>query len=838
MEENLHIRFSENTPNAVSSLPDWLFDIDALTRTMNYEPITADLPFSQYPKSSQDDGFQPSSDSGKKVDEYPSKGSKCKDQEKQDNVNITNNVNTVSLTVNATSTDELPFDLDMPALEDVDTFNFSNEDEDDGEIADMNNLETTIQVSTTPTTRIHKDHPLDQVIGDLHSNTQTRHMSKNLEEHRAIGTKWVFQNKKDERGIVIRNKARLVVQRHTQEKGIDYDEVFAPVARYKAIRLFLAYACFKDFVVYQMDVKSAFLYGKIEEEVYVCQQTGFEDLDFLDKMYKVEKALYRLHQALRAWYETLSTYLLENGFHRGKNRQDLIHQKAQRFTKVKNASTPMETQKPLLMDEDGEEVDLHMYRSMIGSLMYLTSSRPDIMFVVFKLLLRQEPSTGKRKYMPRKAKRKDTQVPQLSGPIESVADEAVYMELDDRLVRLATTASSLEVKRNSGNINKIQSKATPNESSSQGTDSDGGPRCQDTKGDTITQTRSERVSKLSNDSLLARGNTLQSDEDARVESYDDNEDLGKDASKQERKIYDIDDDEDITPVNDHNDEQMFVANQDLGGEEVFVAKQDENVIEKEVDAAQEKGKVIMIEEPMKLKKKDQIMLDEEVGLKLQAELQAKFDKEQRLTKEQQELNDAEKATLFMQLLEKRGKFFAAKREERRGTDHQQELNKELREKKEEEQTTNKSSTKKYHVTELVEESSKKAKAELIEESLRRAGTKQEQESSKKQKIDDDKETTELKQLVKIIPNEEELTIDAIPLAVKPPSIVDWKIHKERKKSYYKIIRADGSSKIYLVFSHMLKSFDKEDVETLWKLVKAKHGSTRPEEDYEECYGVI
>ncbi|GKC31741.1 putative ribonuclease H-like domain-containing protein [Tanacetum coccineum] len=134
----------------------------------------------------------------------------------------------------------------------------------------------------------------------------------------AISTKWVIRNKKDERGIVVKNKARLVAQGHTQEEGIDYDEVFAPVARIEAIRLFMAYASFKDFVVYQMDVKSAFLYGKIEEEVYVCQPPGFEDPYFPDKVYKVEKALYGLHQAPRAWYETLSTYLLDNGFHRGQ----------------------------------------------------------------------------------------------------------------------------------------------------------------------------------------------------------------------------------------------------------------------------------------------------------------------------------------------------------------------------------------------------------------------------------------------------------------------------------------------------------------------------------------
>ncbi|GJV70564.1 putative ribonuclease H-like domain-containing protein [Tanacetum coccineum] len=271
---------------------------------------------------------------------------------------------------------------------------------------------------------------------------------------RAIGTKWVYRNKKDERGIVIRNKARLVAQGYTQEEGIDYDEVFAPVARIEAIRLFLAYASFKDFVVYQMDVKSAFLYGKIEEEVYVCQPPGFEDPEFPDRVYKVEKALYGLHQAPRAWYETLSTYLLDNGFQRGQidktlfikrvksdillvqvyvddiifgstkkklciEFEKLMHKKFQMssmgeltfflglqvtqkddgifisqdkyvdeilkkfgFSTVKTASTPMETSKPLLKDAEAEDVDVHLYRSMIGSLMYLTSSRPDIMFVV------------------------------------------------------------------------------------------------------------------------------------------------------------------------------------------------------------------------------------------------------------------------------------------------------------------------------------------------------------------------------------------------------------------------------------------------------------------------
>ncbi|GJR53616.1 putative ribonuclease H-like domain-containing protein [Tanacetum coccineum] len=238
--------------------------------------------------------------------------------------------------------------------------------------------------------------------------------------HRAIGTKWIFRNKKDERGIVIRNKARLVAQGYTQEEGIDYDDVFAPT----------------------------------EEEVYVCQPPGFEDPDYPDKVYKVVKALYGLHQAPRAWYETLANYLLGNGFQRGKIDQTLfikrqkgdillvqvyvddiifgstnkelctgfeklmkdkfqmssmgepnlflglqVQQKHDgifisqdkyvdeilkkfNYNDVKSSTTPVDLEKPLVKDGDADDVDVHLYRSMIRSLMYLIASGPDIMFAV------------------------------------------------------------------------------------------------------------------------------------------------------------------------------------------------------------------------------------------------------------------------------------------------------------------------------------------------------------------------------------------------------------------------------------------------------------------------
>ncbi|GJZ41762.1 putative ribonuclease H-like domain-containing protein [Tanacetum coccineum] len=345
--------------------------------------------------------------------------------------------------------------------EDLDTYNSPFADQVMGVEADFNNMEPSTVFSPIPTTRIHYIHPKNQIIRDPKSAVQTIGMSKkSSREHAMISyiqkqrrtnhkdfhnclfacflsqqepTKitqalddesWVeamqkelLLNKKDERGIVVKNKARLVAQGYKQEEGIDYDEVFAPVARIEAIRLFLAYALFMNFLVYQMDVKSVILYCTIEEEVYVSQPLGFVDLKFPEKVYKMEKALYGLHQAPRAWYETLSTYLLDNGFYR--DFEQIMHKRFQMsstgeltfflglqvkqkedgifisqdkyvgeilkkfgFSSIKTASTPMETNKALTKDEDGEDVDIHLYRSMIGSLMHLTSSRPDIMFSV------------------------------------------------------------------------------------------------------------------------------------------------------------------------------------------------------------------------------------------------------------------------------------------------------------------------------------------------------------------------------------------------------------------------------------------------------------------------
>ncbi|GJX87525.1 ribonuclease H-like domain-containing protein [Tanacetum coccineum] len=185
-------------------------------------------------------------------------------------------------------------DSQITALEDIyDNQNdgiFTNASYDDeGAVADFTNLETTMNVSPIPTSRIHSIHPITQILRDPTSAVLTRSkVNKSLGAHafKAIGTKWVHRNKKDRRGVVVRNKARLVAQGYRQEEGIGYDEVFAPVARIEAIRIFLAFASYMGFIVYQMNVKSAFLYGTIDEEVYVSQPLGFVDPKFPKKVYK------------------------------------------------------------------------------------------------------------------------------------------------------------------------------------------------------------------------------------------------------------------------------------------------------------------------------------------------------------------------------------------------------------------------------------------------------------------------------------------------------------------------------------------------------------------------
>ncbi|GKA71586.1 putative ribonuclease H-like domain-containing protein, partial [Tanacetum coccineum] len=368
VEENLHIGFLENKPMIEGTGPKWLFDIDSLTQSMNYVPVTAgtvsndsagtseensqdcivmpiwkDTSYLDSPTKNVDNGEPKTTDDAQKQVEDGLNNENA-EQERFADDSSSKDVNVVGQQVNTASPDVNTGSLKLNVVgPSVSTASPNEEDstEEEPEV-DLGNITNSYIVPTTPNTRIHKDHPIDNVIREIEPTSITKALSdlswvEAMQEEllqfklqqvwilvdlpnrkKAIRTKWVFRNKKDKRGIVIRNKARLVAQGHRQEECIDYEEVFAPVARIEAIRLFLAYANFMGFLVYQIDVKSAFLYGTIEEEVYVTQPPGFKDPDHPDKVYTMVKALYGLHQAPRAWYENLANYLLSNGFKRGK----------------------------------------------------------------------------------------------------------------------------------------------------------------------------------------------------------------------------------------------------------------------------------------------------------------------------------------------------------------------------------------------------------------------------------------------------------------------------------------------------------------------------------------
>nr|GEU49020.1 ribonuclease H-like domain-containing protein [Tanacetum cinerariifolium] len=698
----------------------------------------------------------------------------------------------------------------------------------------------------------------------------------------------------------------------------------------------------------EIDVKSAFIYGKIEEEVYVCQPPGFEDPDFLDKVYKVEKAIYGLYQALGAWPDIMfalcacARYQVNpkvSHLHAVKRIFRLISWQCKKQTMVANSTTEAEyvaalsccgqatvkaktvnreVQLQALVDKRSTMASViiclatnqkfnfskYIFESMVKNLdnvtkilMYLRVGKdfferetplfPTMMVQAQEdmgeglanptdphhtpIVIQPSTSQPQKTKQHRKPRRKVTEVPQPSDLTKHVADEAVNKKMDYSLERAATTATSLDTEQDRG-VNTPQS----------GEDSlqlnELMELCTKLQQRVLDLESTKTTQALEIDNLKRRVKKLKRGKRSRThvlkriykvrlsESVESSEDKGlgeDDASKQEM-VANIDANKDIYLVNVYNDEDMFDVDQDLGVDTaattptisndkvtldqalvelkhtkpkakakwiVFHEPEESTTTTSAIPKpkSQDKCKAKMIKEPVKLKNKDQIQLDEEVTLKLQAELQAEFDKEQRLVgerahqevkanialikswddiqakinadyqlaerlqaEEQQELIDEEKATLFMQLLEKRRKAFK------------------------------RVNTFVDFRTKLVEESSKKADAEVIKGSSKRAGTELEQESFKKQKINDDKDTSKLNQLVKIIPEKEGVAIDAIPLAVKPLSIVNWKIQKEGKKSYYKIIRADGSLKVYLIFSHMLKDFDKEDVETMWKLVKAKY----------------
>nr|GEU29067.1 ribonuclease H-like domain-containing protein [Tanacetum cinerariifolium] len=415
VEENLHIKFLENKPLIISNGPKWLFDIDTLTESMNYVPVIAGTNSNDFvgkgasfdigqssmeARPSQDyilmslwnngllfDSSPKDSDGDNQDDDGPNTKSEIYNQERPNAENSTKDVNTIRPSINTASSN---INTASPTVSTVrlskDFFGTDNDMRSlDGVELDIRNISTTYVVPTTPNTRIHKDHSLDNVIGDIQFG--------------------VFRNKKDERGIVVRNKARLVAQGCTQEEGIDYDEVFSLVIRIKAIRLFLLYASFMGFLVYQIDVKRALLYGRIKEEVYVYARliklySSRDKKDILLVQVYVDDIIFGstkkelcikfevlMHDKFQmSLMGELTLFLGLQVMHKSDgifiSQAKYVDEILRKFmyNDVKPANTSMDKENALLKDSDGDDVDVHLYRSMIESLMYLTSSRPYIMF--------------------------------------------------------------------------------------------------------------------------------------------------------------------------------------------------------------------------------------------------------------------------------------------------------------------------------------------------------------------------------------------------------------------------------------------------------------------------
>ncbi|GJX01286.1 putative ribonuclease H-like domain-containing protein [Tanacetum coccineum] len=421
VQENLHIGFLENKPMIEGNGPKWLFDIDSLTQSMNYVPVVAGTFSNNFAgiqgvsesstSSQQDQDIQDCivmpiwNDASYSGDAAPRSVADAQIQDKdglhdendatekshddsslKDNGTAVQQVNTARPEINTGSREvstAVP-EVNTATPEDLVGPSHASEDTqvEDQEI-ELGNIPQSYAVPTTPHTRIHKDHPIKHVIGDVQSSVQTRRMKTSYSEqgflsaiyegkthqdlHTCLFACFLSQEEPKRVSKALSDPAWVEAMQeellqfklqkvwilmdlpkghraigHTQEEGIDYDEVFAPVARIEAIRMFLAYASYMGFVVYQMDVKSAFLYGQIEEEVQQKKKCIFISQDKY------------VNEILRKY----------------------------NYTDVKSASTPIDLEKPLVQDRDAADVDEHLYRSMIGSLMYLTASKPDIMFAV------------------------------------------------------------------------------------------------------------------------------------------------------------------------------------------------------------------------------------------------------------------------------------------------------------------------------------------------------------------------------------------------------------------------------------------------------------------------
>ncbi|KAJ9538953.1 LOW QUALITY PROTEIN: hypothetical protein OSB04_031686 [Centaurea solstitialis] len=447
IEESDNVKYNENTPNIPGSGPNWLFDIDSLTNSLNMSYTV-----------NTGSGTEQAQETSPTFVMFPMPLVDSNDACTTDEPHVDDQTESGT----AEKTDDQPIEESSPSqnLEGIPALEEGPQWDQEPEVNDSN-LGVDLTEEPLHLTRTQKNHPPTLVIGDIQSPMITRKQSKSLPNpHMSMISVFLSQTEPKKAYDAMKDPSWIEAMQEELLKGIKKEIVHMTHEMYLHLLQELKLSGYSGICILQRiqslsdGCQEAFLYGTIDEEVYVSQPPGFEDPKYPDKVYKLRKALYGLHQAPRAWYDTLSSYLLENKFERGvidktlfikrtktdmllvqiyvddiifgstkddmcKEFEELMHKKfkmssmgeltfflglqvkqkpegifinqskyvasmLQKFgmNDAKPASTPMETHKHLTVDVEGEEVDVHHYKSMIGSLMYLTASRPDIMFAV------------------------------------------------------------------------------------------------------------------------------------------------------------------------------------------------------------------------------------------------------------------------------------------------------------------------------------------------------------------------------------------------------------------------------------------------------------------------
>nr|GEV94237.1 hypothetical protein [Tanacetum cinerariifolium] len=758
VEETLHITFLENKPNVTGSGLTWLFDIDTLTKSMNYKPVVA--------------GNQSNGSAGKaRVETVPGKDYILLPLWTQDPL--------------------LSFSFkDSPG----DRFKPSGDEE-----KRMLKIWGMKLMSPTANAAGIKDNVIDEnIVYECADDPNMPSLKEIVYSDEDVGAEANMTN------------LDTNIPGYTQEEGIVYDEVFAPVARIKAIRLFLAYALFKEFIVYQMDENSAFLYGKIEEEVYVCLPLRSEDPEFPNRVYKVEKALYGLHQAPRARKEMCTEFekMMHKKFQMSSMR-DLTFFLGLQVTQ-KDGGIFISQDKPDIMfvvcacvrfQVTPKVLHLHVVKRIFiylkgqpklglwypkdslftleaytdsdyaGASLDKISTTGGCQFLGSRLILWQCKKqtiaanfTTEAEYVAasnccRQVNTGNSSV-NVVGHYLVLPDETVHEERGDRVERAANTTANLDTEQDSGTINRTQSTVIPNEPIPQGTGSGGSLRCQDTIlgtdllklgfGNLSSKEESQEVGKEEK----VKNSTTQ-EEDVEIQGrYGHDTKINTASTSITTASINITIVELVTTVSTPittagvfistvepstpppTTTTTVIEDEDLTIAQTFIKMRSEKSKEKAKERASKeksnkgKGKRVKPEKP--LKKKDQIEFDKEVTQRLQAQLQAELEKEEKMARQKEE----DKA-------ESSGKEAVSKKRTRKGLD---------------------------------------------------------EESVKRQKLEDDAKKEELRAFLEIVQHDDS-AVSIESLATKYP-IVDWKTH--------------------------ILSEDIQDVLDLYRLVKERFKTTSPE----------